>query len=222
MSTTELEEVGTKLTKCYEYLENLLKEARTEKDEFKGWKFHSENSNWKLFTGTGTSTLITGIIHASPKIVLEYFEEFEKYSQYDQYFDSGTKTKDLTQNFSYLHTSLCHFKYKGFWPIFSERDFSCIFSHHQMKDGTYLCPSFSLESNLIPSVSGYVRGQIGFPSGSIIEELEEGKCRVTSTMEIIMNGWISSSFMALMVSETFPAMKKCTELCERDYKNSKK
>jgi hypothetical protein len=223
MNKTEKEELNNKLTKCYNYLEKLLEEAKTEKNEFEGWKFHSENSNWKLFTGKGTSTLISGIIHASPKIILEYFEEFEKYAKYDSFFDSGSLIKDFTEEFpDYLQTSLCHFKYKGFWPIFSERDFSCVFSHKQLKDGTFVCPSFSIESNLVPKESGYVRGEIGFPSGYIIEELEEGKCRVTSTVEIIMNGWISSSFMSLIVSETFPIMKKCTELCEKDYKDFKK
>eukprot|EP01080_Neovahlkampfia_damariscottae_P012564 gene12564-6384_t len=211
------------LEKCYDYLEKLRNEIKKEEKELEGFKYHSENHGWKLYTREGNTTLLTGIINASPKIILSYFEEFDKYAQYDPYFDSGSITKDYSKDFEkYQMTSLCHFKYKGFWPVFSSRDFSCIFAHDQMKDGTLLCPSYTLESDLIPKESGYVRGELGFPSGTIIEELEEGKCRVTSQMEIIMNGWVSSAFMSMMVSESFPAMKKCTDLCEKEYLESKK
>jgi hypothetical protein len=140
----------------------------------------------------------------------------------DPYYDFGGQMVNLTLSApQYQFTALCAFKYHGYWPIVSARDFCTISSHHQFENGPLIAPTFSVEHELVPVNEEFIRGDIKSPSGAIIEQLEEGKCRFTVVLDLVLNGWVSTGFSWLFVSEVLPIMKKMREVCEEEFSNSK-
>jgi hypothetical protein len=164
-----------------------LQELLSYEESTEGWEdlgIDDEVESSRLYMPTGYY-LIRGVgdIDQSPADIHALILDLDRKGAWDQLYVEGRVVANLTPVARVLYQ---HFSAP--WPV-SHRDFAFLSVSKHLEDGSIISVGFSVDSPLVPEVSGLVRGEMHM-AGFILRQVAPKLTRMTYLVHIDPKGSI--------------------------------
>eukprot|EP01118_Nematostelium_gracile_P010754 TRINITY_DN374_c0_g1_i1.p1 TRINITY_DN374_c0_g1~~TRINITY_DN374_c0_g1_i1.p1 ORF type:complete len:211 (+),score=46.02 TRINITY_DN374_c0_g1_i1:17-649(+) len=155
-----------------------------------GWTFLFEKLGVNVYQKQneedgGTLSKGEGVIKAPAEKVKDLLVDITQRPKWDLFFENGNIVKTLNDDMS---LALVHYKTKSAMMV-SPRDFATFAAWRKESDGSFALIAKSVVSDLIPDVSGSVRGNINLCC-FLITPISENECKVVYVFQVDVSGWV--------------------------------